>query len=186
VRALARFAPLALVVSSVLFVAACVQLPAEVRATPQYAAMAASPSQPTVAASLPDSLATRPVNDGAPPPAVFALPFIGLAGLTATEKIARVINDLSGSRFVAGARASLNFGSIAAGLQERLTVTVTGALLGDFAQAAPEADIEAGLEFTAYVSAADTVTVTMSNNTAGAIDPAAVAFRVRVTREAKR
>lgn len=103
-----------------------------------------------------------------------------------TEKIRRALFDVVGAQFIGGGRASLNFASIAAGLQERLTITVTGALLGDFAQAACETDIEAGLAFTAHVSAADTVTVTLVNNTAGAIDAAANVFRVRVTRESRR
>lgn len=103
-----------------------------------------------------------------------------------TEKIRRALFDVVGAQYIGGARASLNYASIAAGLQERLTLTVTGALLGDFAQAACETDIEAGLAFVAHVSAADTVTVTMINNTAGAIDAAANVFRVRVTRESRR
>jgi hypothetical protein len=110
---------------------------------------------------------------------------LGLLG-DIDERLGRAFLEYVGARFVAGGRASLNFASIAAGLQERLTITVAGALVGDYAQAAPETDIEAGLAFAAHVSAADTVTVTMVNNTAGAIDPAANVFRVRVTREAKR
>lgn len=98
----------------------------------------------------------------------------------------RAIAYLMGAVYIGSARASLNFASIAAGLQERLTITVTGALLGDEVTVAPEADIEAGLAIaTAFVSAADTVTVIMANNTAGAIDPAACTYKVRVARRTR-
>lgn len=103
-----------------------------------------------------------------------------------SEKIGRALLEYVGAQFVGGARASLDFASINAGLQERLTLTVAGALLGDFCQVAPETDLTAGLEVTSWVSAADTVTVCLSNNTAGALDQAATVFRTRVTREAKR
>lgn len=103
-----------------------------------------------------------------------------------SKNVLDAITSLFGAYFIAGGRASLDFASIAAGLQERLTITVTGAALGDFAQVAPETNLEAGLEVTAWVSAADTVTVCLSNNTAGAIDAAANVYRVRVTREALR
>lgn len=102
------------------------------------------------------------------------------------DVILRALASLVGACYIGGARASLDFSSIGAGLQERLTLTVTGALLGDYAQVAPETNLEAGLEVTAWVSAADTVTVCVSNNTAAAIDPAANVYRTRVSRESKR
>jgi hypothetical protein len=110
---------------------------------------------------------------------------LGLLG-DIDERMGRALLEYVGARFIGGVRASLDFASINAGLQERLTMTVTGALLGDFVQVAPETDLTAGLEVTAWVSAADTVTVCLSNNTAGALDQAATVFRARVTREAKR
>lgn len=59
--------------------------------------------------------------------------------------------------------------SIAPGDVDVTTVTVTGALLGQQAAAAFSLDL-AGLYLTASVTAADTVTVTFVNPTAGAID----------------
>lgn len=102
------------------------------------------------------------------------------------QNIARYLLEWTGAIFIGGARGSLDFGSLATILQARANLTVTGAALGDFAEFSPETDVEAGLQLSAWVSAADTVTVCCSNNTAGTIDPAAVVYRVRVTREAKR
>lgn len=76
--------------------------------------------------------------------------------------------------------ALLDFGSIGAGLQAVLTVVVTGAVAGDVVLLGPPAALEAGLSFCGYVSAADTVTVVVANNTAGAIDPAEASWRVSV------
>lgn len=61
------------------------------------------------------------------------------------------------------------------------TVTVTGAVLGDFAQASMNIDLQ-GLTMTAYVSAADTVTVVLANLTAGAVDLVSGTLNVRVMR----
>jgi hypothetical protein len=78
------------------------------------------------------------------------------------------------------ATASLDFPSIAASSTAELTVTVTGAASGDTVYAAPTGAPEAGLVWSAYVSAANTVTVRMANHTAGAIDPAARTWRADV------
>ena len=51
-------------------------------------------------------------------------------------------------------------------------VTVTGAALGDFALASLSVDL-AGLSISALVSAADTVTVVLQNDSGGAVDLAA-------------
>ena len=48
------------------------------------------------------------------------------------------------------------------------TVTVTGAALGDFVWIAPELDI-ADMDFHANVTAANTVTIALSNNTGGTL-----------------
>lgn len=58
--------------------------------------------------------------------------------------------------------------SIAAGAETTTTVTVTGAALGDLARAS--FTIDSALVYTARVSTANTVTVTLRNNTAAAID----------------
>lgn len=82
-------------------------------------------------------------------------------------------NHLTGS-------ASLDFPSIAAVSQADLTITVTGAVLGDTVTATPNGAPEAGLVWNAFVSAANTVTIRMSNITAGAINPAARNWKVTV------
>lgn len=82
-------------------------------------------------------------------------------------------NHLTGS-------ASLDFPSIAAVSQADLTITVTGAALGDSVTATPNGAPEAGLVWNAFVSAANTVTIRMSNITAGAINPAARSWKVTV------
>lgn len=66
---------------------------------------------------------------------------------------------------------SLDFGSINAGATSELTITVTGAAVGDTVQLAPPATLEAGLIATGFVSAANTVTVRLANITGSPIDP---------------
>ena len=78
------------------------------------------------------------------------------------------------------ATASLDFGSIGAGLSADLTIAVTGAAEGDAVALATPAALEAGLSAFAFVSAADTVTVRLVNNTAGAVDAAAGTYRATV------
>ena len=59
------------------------------------------------------------------------------------------------------------------------TVTVTGAALGDFAVASLDVDV-AGITVTAYVSAADTVSVRLQNESGGTLDLASATLAVRV------
>ena len=59
------------------------------------------------------------------------------------------------------------------------TVTVTGAALGDFAMASLDVDV-AGITVTAYVSAADTVSVRFQNESGGTLDLASATLAVRV------
>ena len=62
---------------------------------------------------------------------------------------------------------------------ETTTVTVTGAALGDLAIVALNVDL-AGMLFTPYVSAADTVSVRLQNETAGTLNLASVNLTARV------
>ncbi len=79
------------------------------------------------------------------------------------------------------ASASLDFGSVAAGSEASLTVTVEGARQGDAVLVTPPSTLNTGLVVSkAYVSADDTVTVVVYNPTAAAIDPAAATFVVVV------
>lgn len=94
------------------------------------------------------------------------------------EKGFRTVVALIGS-------ASLNFASIAAGTgTEDLTISVPGAAVGDPVSLGLPAGINAGLLFTPFVSAADTVTVRATNISAGAIDAAAGTFTVSVSKVA--
>jgi hypothetical protein len=76
--------------------------------------------------------------------------------------------------------ASLNFGSIGAAAQAGLTITVTGAAVGDEVIMALPAAPAAGLVFNAFVSATDTVTIRASNITAAPVDPDAATYGVIV------
>lgn len=78
------------------------------------------------------------------------------------------------------ATAALDFGSIAAVTSEDLTIAVTGAALGDTVALGLPAAPTAGIVFTGFVSAADTVTVRATNITAGAVDPASAEITAMV------
>ena len=72
-------------------------------------------------------------------------------------------------------------GSIADGDEEAKEVTVTGAALGDYAVASLSIDI-LDLVLNAQVTAANTVTCVLANNTGGAIDLDSATIYVRVFR----
>lgn len=80
---------------------------------------------------------------------------------------------------VLSATATWDPASVAAAAQATTTVTVTGAALGDPAGAGFNKDLQA-MQLSAYVSAADTVTVVLQNGTAGALDLASGTLRVTV------
>lgn len=75
--------------------------------------------------------------------------------------------------------ATYNASNLADGAGETTTVTVTGAALGDFAIASLGVSV-AGITVTAWVSAADTVSVRVQNESGGALDLASTTLRVRV------
>jgi hypothetical protein len=60
-------------------------------------------------------------------------------------------------------------GSVSSGGNASTTVTVTGATLGDFVLASFNLDLQ-GLQMSAYVSSANTVTVLLQNLTGSAVD----------------
>ena len=103
----------------------------------------------------------------------FSGPVRSLNGFIASDGSNTITKVLSGS-------ASLNFAEIAAAAQASLTITVTGAAVGDEVIMALPAAPAAGLVFNAFVSAADTVTVRASNITAAPVDPAAATYGVIV------
>ena len=69
--------------------------------------------------------------------------------------------------------------SLADGAGVTTTVPVAGAALGDFARAAFSLDL-AGLQLTAWVSAADTVSVRFQNGTGAIVDLGSGTLRVKV------
>lgn len=104
-----------------------------------------------------------------------AAPTMGnTTGLSNAELIAMLtaLRGLDGSE-------TYDAGSIADGDEEVGEITVTGAALGDFCIASFSLDV-ADLAITAAVTAANTVTYQLLNNTGGAIDLASGTVRVRV------
>lgn len=83
-------------------------------------------------------------------------------------------------RHVSGTR-TIDVASIDPGLIGTFTITATGATAGDVVQLGPPAAIEAGLMWSGFVSATNTVTVRLHNTTASAIDPASDTWRASVT-----
>jgi hypothetical protein len=81
---------------------------------------------------------------------------------------------------VISATATLDFPSTAAQTSSDLTIAVTGAAVGDAVFLGLPAAPDANGCFTAWVSAANTVTVRFNNYSAGAIDPASATYRVVV------
>jgi hypothetical protein len=75
--------------------------------------------------------------------------------------------------------SAVNFASAADAETQAVNVTVTGAALGDLAWASIAVDV-ADLTLDAQVTAADTVTLTVNNNTGGAVDLAAADVRIVV------
>lgn len=71
-------------------------------------------------------------------------------------------------------------GAITTGTQVTTTVTVAGAVLGNYVLASLNIDLQ-GCVMTAYVSSANTVTVNILNETGGTITLAAALLSVRVT-----
>lgn len=70
-------------------------------------------------------------------------------------------------------------GSIADGDMEAKDITVTGASLGDFVLVSFSLDV-ADLTLTATVTATNTVTAVLANNTGGAVDLGSGTIRARV------
>ncbi len=99
---------------------------------------------------------------------------------TGWVEIART--NTTGSFTLSGS-ASLDFPALTDSSHEDLTITVTGAVVGDcVALATPTEAVTAGVAFTAWVSAADTVTVRAHNYTSGTPDPVSGTFKVAIVR----
>lgn len=79
-------------------------------------------------------------------------------------------------------KAALNADSLADGAGDTDTVAVPGVALGDMVLSASLAVDVAGLIVTAYVSAADTVSIRFQNETGGTVDLASATLRLVVVR----
>jgi hypothetical protein len=78
------------------------------------------------------------------------------------------------------AKATIDFGSIAANLAADLDVTINGARPNDICLVGPPGSPDAEITFTAFVESNNTVTVRAANNSAGAVNPAAGTYRIMV------
>lgn len=79
-------------------------------------------------------------------------------------------------------RATLDADSLVDGAGDTDTVTVPGVALGDMVLSASLAVDVAGLIVTAYVSAANTVSIRFQNETGGTVDLASATLRMVVVR----
>lgn len=70
--------------------------------------------------------------------------------------------------------------SVATGAATSTTLTVTGAQIGDFCEASMSVAVAGGADLSAQVTAPDTVTVTLTNLTGGAVDLASGTLRAIV------
>ena len=77
---------------------------------------------------------------------------------------------------------TLDAGSLADGAGETDTITVPGVALGDIVLGASFSVDEAGLSVTGYVSAADTVSLRIQNESGGTVNLASATVRVVVGR----
>lgn len=88
--------------------------------------------------------------------------------------LSALLAELTG---VSGA-ATYDPGNLIDGQGVTTTVTVTGATLGDYAEASFSLDLQ-GVTLTAWVSAANTVSVRFQNETGGSIDLASGTIKAR-------
>ncbi len=79
--------------------------------------------------------------------------------------------------------ATLDFPNTSAQTSSDLTVSVTGAAVGDLVQVGLPASIDANSSYMGWVSASNVVTVRFNNYSAGSINPASATFKVLVTKQ---
>lgn len=104
----------------------------------------------------------------------------GVAGTTATFSGAATIGGGTPIQKPISVTAVLDFPSISAQSSDTLTVSVTGAAVGDTVVVSPPAVNAFATAVTGWVSAADTVTVRYHNYSSAAVDPASGTYRVTV------
>ncbi|GEM_PF-2348509 len=97
--------------------------------------------------------------------------------VTGTDGIYRMVTGLSIgegdniSKHISVPVTGLNFGSIAGNSSAQLNTTVSGASVGDSCYASPGGSLTSGCVWSAWVSAANTVTIRILNGTNSAVDP---------------
>jgi hypothetical protein len=101
-------------------------------------------------------------------------------GATGTTKKITYSNLLGGALGVLSATATLDFPSISANSVASLTMTVTGAKVGDAVFVGAPAGLEASLVVMGFVSATDEVTIRAHNASGGSVDPASATYRATV------
>lgn len=107
-----------------------------------------------------------------------SLPDVGGVKKIVSDTAQNIISNLL---IVFKGTATLNFGSTSASSSNDLTITATGASVGDPVSLGLPASIDANSTYTAWVSATNTVTVRFNNyQSVGAIDPASGTFKVIV------
>jgi hypothetical protein len=80
--------------------------------------------------------------------------------------------------------ASVAIGTLAAGASADVTMTVTGAVVGDVAILNPQVDMPDGLHLRPYVSGANTVTINVTNASTGSIVGASYSLKAVLLRVA--
>lgn len=100
---------------------------------------------------------------------------IAATSLTTLQQVEALVPD------IITASAALDYPSIGAGATADLTITATGAKVGDVVSlGAPNGAVGAGFMFFAWVSVDDVVTVRAFNSSGGAVDPISATFKVKV------
>lgn len=100
-------------------------------------------------------------------------------GCVSDAQIERVLRNILANQVVLTGSDSWDVGSILDGDEAVKEITVTGAALGDFVLVSSSLDV-ADLALTGAVTAANTVTVQLLNNTGGALDILTPTIYVRV------
>lgn len=108
--------------------------------------------------------------------------------ITSSGTIAASLNiDANGNwikkTYLPTVNATLNFPNTTAQTSSDLTVTVTGAAVGDLVNVGLPASIDANSNYSWWVSASNTVTVRFNNYSAGSINPASGSFNIYVTKQ---
>ena len=101
--------------------------------------------------------------------------------ITSTDSVSVVIGKLQGQINGISTIATLDFPSTTGGTSSDLTVSLTGAVLGDIVLLGTPVQAANGT-FTAFVSAANVVTVRYNNYSSLAINPNSGDFKIKIIR----